>query len=344
MLWSGEKSPETRKQPIEANAMTVNRHPILTRRSAIQAGGVGLLGLGSNHLKALRAADTVSPLPASSQQRSVIYIFLSGGLGQHDSFDMKPEAPYNIRGEFLPVSTQTPGLQICEHMPELAKRSNQWSIVRSLTHPYNEHSQGHMVMLSGRTPMPPTFSANKPMPEDWPAIASIAGDHFPPVNNLPPAVVLPERLIHRTGRVIPGQFAGQMGRRRDPWFVSASPFNGTTYGAFPEYEFHHARGTEHVDSLKFQAPSLDLPEGFTHPRISGRLSWSWREGRAAGLPIVTIFRHDAVSTLRDRTEQWYRTVGFFYLRKTCPSGSVRRRTIAGIGDKSFRSGRRAVGQ
>ena len=241
--------------------MTVTRHPILTRRSVIQAGGVGLLGLGSNHLTALRAADSGSSSPSSSPQRSVIYIFLSGGLGQHDSFDMKPEAPDNIRGEFLPVSTQTPGLQICEHLPELAKRSDKWSIVRSLTHPYNEHSQGHMVMLSGRTPMPPTFNASKPMPEDWPAIAAIAGDHFPPVNNLPPAVVLPERLIHRTGRVIPGQFAGQMGRRRDPWFVAASPFNGTTYGAFPEYEFHHARGTEHVESLKFRHRVLTFQTG-----------------------------------------------------------------------------------
>ena len=286
--------------------MSVPRHPNLTRRTAIQAGGVGLLGLGSNHLNALRAADSTTSTGAVQKQRSVIYIFLSGGLGQHDSFDMKPDAPDNIRGEFLPVSTKTPGLQICEHMPELAKRSDKWSIVRSLTHPYNEHSQGHMVMLSGRTPMPPTFSASKPKPEDWPAIAAIAGDHFPTANNLPPAVVLPERLIHRTGRVIPGQFAGQMGRSRDPWFVNAAPFNGTTYGAFPEYEFHHARGAENVKSLKFQAPSLDLPEGFTQPRIAkrfGLMNEVERQRREldgfASTQQFDKFRQGAISLLTD---------------------------------------------
>lgn len=183
---------------------------------------------------------------------------------------MKPAAPDNIRGEFSPISTATPGLQICEHLPHLAKRSSQWSLVRSLTHPYNEHSQGHMVMLSGRTMMPPTFRANKPMPEDWPSIAAMAGDLCPPRHNLPPAVVLPERIIHRTARVIPGQFAGMMGTNREPWFIEASPFNGTTYGAFPEYEFHHARGAENRKGLKFEAPNLSLPDGLSASRVGRR--------------------------------------------------------------------------
>lgn len=242
-------------------------HPNLSRRNMLQAGSVGILGLGMNHLAALRQADGAPSVP---RHRSVIYIFLSGGLGQQDSFDMKPNAPDNIRGEFNPISTKTPGTQICEHLPMLAQRSEHWSIVRSLTHPYNEHSQGHMVMLSGRTKMPPTFKASKPMPEDWPSIASIATDATPPRNNLPPAVVLPERLIHRSGRVIPGQFAGQMGRRREPWFIDAAPFNGTTYGAYPEYEFHHARGRENKKGLLFQAPNLSLPEELSSSRLDKR--------------------------------------------------------------------------
>lgn len=244
-------------------------HPQIGRRTVLQAGTIGLVGLGMNHVEALRAADSAPK--TGRPARAVIYIFLSGGLGQHDSFDMKPEAPDNIRGEFQPISTRTPGVQICEHLPMLAARSEKWSLVRSLSHPYNEHSQGHMVMLSGRTPMPPTFRADKPMPEDWPSIAAIAGDVTTPRNNLPPAVVLPERLIHRSGRVIPGQFAGQMGRRRDPWFVEASPFNSTTYGAYPEYEFHHARGRESRDGLVFQAPNLSLPEQLSSSRLDRRM-------------------------------------------------------------------------
>lgn len=230
-----------------------------------------------NHLEALRAAT----VPESAEQtrlnrnrsshRACIYIFLSGGLAQQDSFDPKPEAPDNVRGEFQPINTATPGMQICEHLPLLAQRSDKWSIVRSLTHPYNEHSQGHAVMLSGRTQLPPSFNPITPMPDDWPCIAAIAGAVVPPRNNLPPAVVLPEKLIHSTGRVIPGQFAGIMGSRREPWFIEASPFNPTTYGAYPEFEFHHARGFENLKGLKFEAPSLSLPSGLTANRLGRRL-------------------------------------------------------------------------
>src|SRR5207237_126129 len=152
-------------------------------------GSIGLLGLGMNHLAGLREATAaVSSARPSGRAKSCIYIFLSGGLAQHDSFDMKPEAPENIRGEFKPVATKTPGIQICEHLPRIA------------------------------------------------AIATAATARC---NNLPPAVVLPERLVHWSGRVIPGQFAGAMGPNRDPWFIEASPYHNTSYGAFPLYPFDH---------------------------------------------------------------------------------------------------------
>ena len=285
------------------------QHPQFSRRTALQAGAVGILGLGTNHLEALRAAAPSGTTPAV-KAKSVIYIFLSGGLGQQDSFDMKPLASDNIRGDFSPIATATPGIQICEHLPMLAKRSRHWSLVRSLTHPYNEHSQGHMVMMSGRTKMPPTFRASKPMPEDWPAMASIAGDQCSPRGNLPPAVVLPEKLIHRTGRVIPGQFAGEMGARRDPWFIEASPFNATTYGAFPEYEFHHARGKENKKGLQFQAPNLSLPQGLNKSRLNTRfqllqhIEHQRRDlERSATVEQFDRYRQSAVSLLTDRKVQ-----------------------------------------
>ena len=235
-------------------------HDALTHRTMLQAGSISLLGLGLNHMTALRAADA-SPSSGfdSGKAKSVIFIFLSGGLTQHDSFDPKPESPAGIRGMFSPIATQSPGVQICEHLPMLAARSQKWSLIRSLTTPYNEHSQGHMTILTGRTPMPPTFDASKPTAGDWPSIASVAGDALPGRrhNNLPPAIVLPERLIHNTGRVLPGQFGGQMGSRRDPWFVEASPYNPKSYGAYPDYEYHFVRGRERNPNLKFQASDKD---------------------------------------------------------------------------------------
>src|SRR5437763_7693367 len=109
-------------------------HPRVSRRTAIQAGALGLLGLGMNHLKPLRAASAASPA-SGGKAKSCIYIFLSGGLAQHESFDPKPDAPVGIRGEFKPIATRTPGVQIGEHLPGLAHRSQHWAIVRSLTHP-----------------------------------------------------------------------------------------------------------------------------------------------------------------------------------------------------------------
>lgn len=233
----------------------------INRRQALALAGASLA------CQPFLRADSVIP----SKPRSVIYIFLSGGLGQQDSFDMKPNAPADIRGEFEPIATQTPGLQICEHLPLLAARSNKWSVVRSLGHPYNEHSQGHMVMLSGRTPLPVGFNPSMSKPTDHPSIAALMGSLLPERQGLPSSIVLPEKLIHRTGRVIPGQFAGVMGSQRDPWILAASRFNAKSYGAWPEYEFHHQRGSEKSNDLKFRTPALSLPTGMSDRQFDDRL-------------------------------------------------------------------------
>jgi hypothetical protein len=147
---------------------------VYTRRNLLQAGSLGLLGLSLADVHALRAAGAArgAALPAP---RAVIYLFLSGGLSQHDSFDPKPDAPDNIRGEFAPIHTRTPGVLICEHLPRLAARSQHWALVRSLSHPTNDHSLGHHMMLTGRSDTPPGFSPSRPQPTDYPSIASVAG-------------------------------------------------------------------------------------------------------------------------------------------------------------------------
>jgi hypothetical protein len=243
------------------------QHPRFTRRTALQAGSIGLLGLGSCHLAALRAQAA-----GQSKAKTCIYIFLSGGLAQHDSFDLKPNAPAEIRGEFQPIATKTPGIQICEHLPLLAQRSQLWSLVRSLTHPSNDHSAGHMIMLSGQSQLPPGFNPSAPRPQDWPSIAAVAGAATKPRNNLPPAVVLPEKLVHYSGRVIPGQFAGLMGSQRDPWFIEASAYEPLAYGAYPEYEFDHQQRSFKPKRLSFQMPNLSLPEDFGKARLADRMN------------------------------------------------------------------------
>jgi Protein of unknown function (DUF1501) len=253
------------------------RHPVFSRRNALQAGAIGLLGFGLNHLRALNAAIVPKEArPPRGQARACIYIFLSGGLAQHDSFDLKPDAPSGIRGEFRPIETATPGVSICEHLPLLAKRSRHWALVRSLTHPSNDHTVGHYLMLTGRSITSPGFQGDrKPRPTDWPSIASVAGYAVPArSDHLPPAVVLPERLVHWSGGVLPGAYAGQMGAHRDPWFIEASPYGNPFWrGAYPEYTFPNETKSPPAspDQRLFQAPNLTLPEGLSPLRLHGRV-------------------------------------------------------------------------
>jgi hypothetical protein len=255
-------------------------HAGVSRRVAVQAGAIGLLGLGMNHVAGLEAlaeesSDSAKPASGGSPRpKSVIYIFLSGGLGQHDSFDMKPDTSAEIRGEFRPISTATPGLQICEHLPMLAAQSENWALVRSLTHPYNEHSIGHHVMLTGRTPQPTGFQPSRPSKNDYPSIPSIVSKLFPRQNNLPPAAVLPEHLIHVSGRKIPGQYAGEMGEEHDPWFIEASNYRDTDYvhGAFPEYGFQRWEGKSNPENYRYEAPRFELAPGMLRSHFDSRLN------------------------------------------------------------------------
>jgi hypothetical protein len=279
------------------------QHPVVTRRQALEVGAIGLLGLGMNDLQALQA---LAGGPRTGRTRACIYIFLSGGLSQLDSFDLKPSAPDSIRGEFKAIATKTTGIQICEHLPLLAQRSPLWSLVRSLTHRSNDHSAGHQIMLSGRSELPPGFNASMPKGTDWPSIAAVAGDWTPRRNNLPPAAILPEKLIHFSGRIIPGPYAGLMGRYRDPWVIEAAPYDPTAYGAFPQYGFDHQERPHKPRQMTFRAPNLSLPEDLGVGRLGDRLHLlqhidAQRRDleRAATGKTFDRFRQNAVALLTD---------------------------------------------
>ncbi len=106
----------------------------------------------------------------------MIVILLSGGLGQHDSFDMKPEAPDKMRGEFKPIETSVPGIRICEHLPRLAARADQLAIVRSMSHPEGNHLVAVHRVLTGQPSNPRGASdldrvASR---DDFPCYAAVA--------------------------------------------------------------------------------------------------------------------------------------------------------------------------
>ena len=240
----------------------------------MRAGALSLLGLGIDQVEALRAAggatskEKLAQGASKARARGVIYIFTPGGMSHLDSFDLKPDAPPEIRGEFKPIATQVNGIRICEHLPLLAQRSQRWALCRSLSHSTNSHSNANHIMHTGRTKLPPGASLEARR-TDWPAMVAVVGQVLRRQGGLPPAAVLPETLVE--GSPYPGQTAGAMGSRWDPWVIQASPANRGCFGAFPEYDFlddgHRAPARGH----RFQAPSLGLPPGWTAERLSGGL-------------------------------------------------------------------------
>ncbi|MFN0196496.1 MAG: DUF1501 domain-containing protein [Planctomycetaceae bacterium] len=250
------------------------QHPIL-RREMLQAGAIGLLGMSMSDLLGWRgAAAQAEPALSIKPPKSVIYLFLTGGPSQHDTFDMKPEAPAEIRGEFKPIATNTPGIDITEGLPMLAQRSQHWSLLRSLSHTNNGHDGGTYIMLTGRSVLPPTFVANKPLPADWPSITAIGGAMTPSRSILPTSVILPEKLYHSNSGVYSGQFAGMLGEKHEPWLIETTdkPHAYHSYsGAFPKYLFDlHKGARSDRENFRFEVPYLSLPEGMLSSRFGQR--------------------------------------------------------------------------
>jgi hypothetical protein len=190
------------------------------RRGFLQIGYSGLLGVGIPRLLAAGAAAGKT----AGRARSLIVILLSGGLGQHDSFDMKPDAPEGIRGEFKPIETVVPGIRICEHLPGLAARVNRLAIIRSMSHPEGNHLLAVHRVLTGQVSRPRGASdldrvASR---EDFPCYGAVLDRVRRRSDGVPNGVALPTRLIEGP-LTWPGQDAGFLGPRHDPWQLRLDP-------------------------------------------------------------------------------------------------------------------------
>jgi len=148
------------------------------RREFLQVGALGSLSL--SQLLALEAAERQAGHEVPSG-RSAILVFLSGGPSHQDTFDLKPDAEAEYRGQFRPISTKTAGVQICEHLPKLAQLSDQYTIIRGLSHNLAAHSLGTRYLMTGNRPTPvvqyPMFGSvvakEVAGPDDLPAFVSI---------------------------------------------------------------------------------------------------------------------------------------------------------------------------
>lgn len=193
----------------------------LTRRDMLHAGGLGLLGLSLPDL--LRQQAHAAP-GGKTRTKSCIVLFLMGGPPQHSTWDPKPDAPAQIRGDYKPIDTVVPGIQIGELLPRLARHTDKLCLLRAVSTGDNAHSSSGYYMLTGRPHLPMnTENANPGPPNDWPFMGAVVQRLRPGRGALPASVRLPNRIFNTDGSVWPGQDAGFLGRSTDPWLLRCEP-------------------------------------------------------------------------------------------------------------------------
>jgi uncharacterized protein (DUF1501 family) len=190
----------------------------LSRRDLLRAGALGWLGLSLPELLRLQEARG-----GASKHRadSCILIFLWGAPSQFETFDPKPDAPAEVRGEFGVIRTNVPGTVVSEHIPLLAQRADRYALVRTCTQSSTHHQSAGYEALTG---FPPTRDAVglTATASDHPHLGSVVARFQGSRNGLPPFVALPQ-TISDVGNLTPGQFGGYLGRQHDPLTVSGDP-------------------------------------------------------------------------------------------------------------------------
>jgi hypothetical protein len=230
----------------------------------IQAGSIGLMGLGLADVAAARSlADRALAAPSKSAPRkSVIFVFLNGGISHQDSFDLKPDAPDAVRGEFRPIATRTAGIDICEHLPLLALQSERYALLRSIASGSSEHGEACHMLFTGRLDFPAGFSqARVPTPNEWPSLASQITYLTKGRDNLPPAAVLPQPSVNEANIFRPGQYAGKLGPKYEAWHLHVAAACALGNGACPNCFRFEGAPYKHGSSTIFEMPTLSLPEG-----------------------------------------------------------------------------------
>jgi hypothetical protein len=210
----------------------------LSRRSLLQIGGLGLLSLPG----LLRAEEQGGQRKVRA--KSVIFLHQFGGPTHLDTFDMKPGAPDNIRGQYQAIQSKAAGIQVCEKLPRLAQVMDKVSLIRSANHTMKNHNGAAYYSLTGRVPPIDDIRLRDTL-ELFPAYGSIVDKLAPAKGGLPTFVAYPHVL--RDGSVTPGQHASFLGKQHSPLLFTQDP-----------------------NAADFRLPELSLPENLTLDRLDNR--------------------------------------------------------------------------
>ncbi len=228
-------------------------HDPIDRRAFLVAGGLSFFGANLANAAATGIADGAARPANRKIAKSAIMIWLSGGASHIDTWDMKPAAPLEYRGSFHPVPTSAPGIELCEHLPHLAKQAHHLAIVRSLgdfNRGTGDHHAGYYYNLTGHAPDPSfhrLLNARTPYLTDWPSMASVVALKRPPHPAFPNAITLPQKE-GAPEYTRPGQFSARLGIEYDPLFI-----NGTR-----------------ESPLDFTVPALSLAADASPERMTSR--------------------------------------------------------------------------
>jgi len=173
----------------------------ITRRDLIKVGALGAFGLNLPGFLRLAGAGAVRP---TAKAKSAIFIFLGGGPSHMDTFDMKPDAPAELRGDFKPIDTNVAGIRICEHLPLLAKCADKYAILRGISHTLAGHELGTEYLNTGSRPVPSLI---------YPGYGAVVSRELPAAPELPPYVAIPTTP----------QKAGYLGVRYAPLRTNDAP-------------------------------------------------------------------------------------------------------------------------
>ena len=217
------------------------RRAAISRRRLLQVGAAGLLGLSLPDW--LRAAEQ-SRGSIKGRAKAVILLHQFGGPSQFESFDMKPDAPAEIRGEFKPASSKLPGVPVCDRLPRMAGWMDQVCLIRSMQHTMKNHNSATYYSLTGYAP-PVDDIRLRDSPDLFPAYGSIVDKLAPAGGGMPTFVAFPHVL--RDGSITPGQHASFLGKAHNPLFFSQDP-----------------------NALDFGLPELQLPADVPLERLEAR--------------------------------------------------------------------------
>ncbi|MFP6762914.1 MAG: DUF1501 domain-containing protein [Planctomycetaceae bacterium] len=221
-----------------------------TRRTALRSG-VAVAGLTLPQMLQLRSAAQAAPT-GDTAVKSCIVIYCWGGISHFESFDPKPQAPVEIRGEFDPIATATPGIQFSEHLPLLAQHSDKLAIVRSIFHTDSAHGRGMYWNMTGHRPPEKRPGNIPPVSSDWPSLAAMVSHFREAPQGVPRSVRLPYPMVDN-GTLQAGEYGGWLGTTYDP-IVMRTP-SGKEYGGV---------------SRTLGSQVLDLKSDLNKPRLGER--------------------------------------------------------------------------